>query len=443
MKALDPSKATVRYGANGRRSCQLHGLFYCLVGRKGLVYRSETTDSVGLPHCPACGNEYSKKALEQVKGACGVCCHCPYCHAKLGTGEEAGSVYYACSNCHYSTKGVLACERGESEMDDLEALGNLLIEAERTVDLEEEFRRIQKDLQACFKQYTLPVRERLGDAAVLLEHGGRRGADVGGHAMGLSAQRLAEFEAKLGEKKRAVMATTDAAPATTPAGELAVAPISPRSKGLYKDPNSPMHAAKKGSGGSSGAGEDGVRLPVRVALVVRHAVRYNKSLLATEMGQDGTRRLNRSAPTLLPRVFISNPLPNAAAAGQPFPVILTFINPTSAPIAIAELPAASTYLCSCATPAADSPLTIGAKPETESQRYIHVDVDPAAPAKARVVDAWDNVLQVQLVVTPETLPEQHAPREGLGVTLRVLYRHTIDAEELSTPLFIFLAFPFK
>ena len=406
QKPLDVANTRIRFGANPCRSAQLSGLFY-FVKEHRLLYRSETTtDTKSLPYCASCGEQVSgKSALERSHGRCLHCVVCPHCSSKLRITKLPSDPTHCCFHCHtcsYSSASLASVPCGESEIDDSDALMDIVLKLEKARNADEDFVSLQKHLQAVVTEYTAPQGAPSEEEAAVRE----REREIGGAAMGMHPERLKVFEASLRGKGERVVVH---APDTTSIADVAV--------------QDSQEAETK---------EDVTALPVRVRLGVRPAVRYNKQLLVAEIDESAHRRLNRSASILFPRVFVCGALPNTVQQGQTVSLPLSFVNQDTAPVDIESIAVVQTSYAECSVP--EGVFTIGAKPEIESHRYTFIEGEgegdgagEGVEVEAGVLAQWDNQLCLRLVLKLTELPETHHIRDGVGVTLRIDYKHTIDS----------------
>ena len=440
---LDHQRTRVRYGANAQRAAQLHSLFYCAKSKK-LVYRSDTqSECKGLPHCSACGTQISGKGiLEKARGRCIQCAKCPYCMAKLHVGGVPGDedrCCLACPTCKYTTASIVAVKREDNELESADALLASVIAAEKERRHEDSFAALQAHLEKVVKEtLDAPSGGVTSTEEAALE---RRNLALGGRAMGMGPEALAAFERKLEEKQSSHLRRAHR-PASLSLQEMA-------------ESTEDYHTVQQEA---SHDGGEVLLLPERNLLTIRSSVRYQKQLLSTETDLDGHRRLNRSATLLFPRVFVCGGLPDRVEEADTLSLRLAFVNPASTPCAIAKLTVVqSAHAAASSVP--EGPFELSARPEIDTHRYPGA---LAEGASADAVEQWDNIAVIPCSVTVGELPVVPPPGSGVGLTVRVDYRHAVDSvceaahgctrdqplntthlqEVLETPVYHFVVAPF-
>eukprot|EP01060_Flectonema_neradi_P023019 TRINITY_DN31246_c0_g1_i1.p1 TRINITY_DN31246_c0_g1~~TRINITY_DN31246_c0_g1_i1.p1 ORF type:complete len:423 (+),score=66.34 TRINITY_DN31246_c0_g1_i1:44-1270(+) len=383
------SEVEIKYGAHPNRITSLHEMFYDARGKK-LIYRFETDDNLVEPFCVYCTQEYSIAAMDNCKGRCLYCAACPLCRAGLTKTSEP-PFQYVCQTCRWmsSSSGLQVTETSDAAEGE-ELLKDRLLEFEDAQSTSSQFSVLTSllaNVVNCENKLGTPT----PSSPSLMRRPSARFKKPEGMAMGLDRVSLAEFETRLeGDKAQKQNAGSE----MLKAAELAW--------GQYEQ-------------------KEEILLPIRQELVVRSAVRYQRHLLAAEAGSDGSRRLNRNAAAMLPRLLVANTI-KGKTINEPFNVILALVSPSTYHVHIENISCSDSSGCTVAVPELQQPVTLDPKPETESHKPLYYSPSELQPAK--VVSNWDNTALISLVFTPT---EQPPPT--LSVTLCLSLAHSVDGEE--------------
>ncbi|KAJ9468694.1 hypothetical protein DIPPA_16331 [Diplonema papillatum] len=497
MVPVDTNGVKVLYGVNPRKGMRLHDFYHTM--SNAVVCRDETTDTMGIPFCGSCGQQHSGATLESCGGRCTYCACCPHCATLLLATETEVDIVYACPNCRYSTTGSIAVDKGSTPVEAEELLSQKLLAAESQRDHSTQFSTVRSELlQAC--QALSEQHRKRGAPPDRKRPPMRRGWDSGSDLPSIQESLVDSFSPASG--RQLVSPRPDGGSLMSPADEWSrglgnasftslnqlvsvkqereTREIGERAMGMAQDTlrhydrflakqedrrNCPDPVPRcfsltdllsNASAARAAHVADPPDLPIRHPLLVRSAVRYNKALLVSEMDAEGSRRLNRNASLLFPRVFVASEVPVEVAGGQTVVLALAFVNPGSSACTVASLSCVKAHLCTAALPPISDEddeddesgglgvnLSLSERPETESHTYLFVPGDEL-PAECGIIDFWDNTARIAISLTlADTLPASPGPGEGPGVTLKVKYRHTTAVEETETTMYIFLVLPLK
>ena len=388
----------LKYGAQPDRMTSLHEMFFDARGKK-LIYRSETADSVVEPFCVYCTQEYSIAAMENCKGRCLYCASCPLCKAGLTKTLEP-PYQYICQTCRWesSSSGLTITDKSDAAEGE-EALKDLLLELEESQTSSSAF-----DVLTSLLRNLSSTECKLGtptpSSPSLLRTPSARFKKPEGMAMGLDRASLIEFENRLENDRN-----------------------QKQSSGIRS-----LSVAETAWSQQQEKSEQ-LLLPTRQELVVRSAVRYQRHLLAAEVGSDGSRRLNRNAAAMLPRLLIANSVRGKGI--EPFNVIIAMVSPSTYPIYLEEISCVASTGCTVEVPVLSDAVCLDAKPETESHKTLYHSPSDLQPAG--LLSKWDNCALISLVLTP---PEKLL--SSLDTTLCLTLKHSVDGEENKTLLYAYI-----